>query len=144
MPRRVIACLAALAAAGVPAAAASGRGAVVVQFRLPSGNIGCAYVKDPGRAASLRCDIATGLKPAPPIPASCKYDFGSAVAMGVFGRPRVICVSDTALNLAAPVLAYGETWQRGGFRCVSRSTGLTCTNASRHGFFLSRQRSRLF
>ena len=31
-----------------------------------------------------------------------------------------------------------------GFVCVSRASGLRCRNASRHGFFLSRQRSYAF
>jgi hypothetical protein len=32
----------------------------------------------------------------------------------------------------------------GGFRCTSAAVGLTCKNASAHGFFLSRERWRIF
>jgi hypothetical protein len=56
------------------------------------------------------------------------------------GRARVVCAGDTVLH-QGPVLKYGTTWRRGGFTCTSRSTGLRCTNRSRHGFFVSRARS---
>jgi hypothetical protein len=36
-------------------------------------------------------------------------------------------------------LAYGRTWRHGPFTCVSRRTGLTCTNGRGHGLFLSRE-----
>jgi hypothetical protein len=42
------------------------------------------------------------------------------------------------------VLRYGRTYHGYGIRCTSRKLGLTCTNRSRHGFFLSRQRQRVF
>ena len=44
------------------------------------------------------------------------------------------------------VLRYGQTWTLPAYwRCVSRSTGLTCTNRSGHGWWLGRLRdSRLF
>lgn len=60
------------------------------------------------------------------------------------GRATASCAGDTVYNPRARILAYGETWRRGGFRCTSRTAGLTCTNRSDHGFFLSRQRWRLF
>ena len=41
-------------------------------------------------------------------------------------------------------LAYGRTWRYRGFTCVSRITGLTCTNRAGHGLFLSRASYRLF
>jgi hypothetical protein len=43
-----------------------------------------------------------------------------------------------------PVLAYGEVWQRGGFTCKSEQTGVTCFNADRRGFSLSRARQEVF
>jgi hypothetical protein len=44
------------------------------------------------------------------------------------------------------VLRFGQTWTLpASWRCVSRSTGLTCTNRSGHGFWLGRLGgSRLF
>jgi uncharacterized protein DUF6636 len=44
----------------------------------------------------------------------------------------------------APVLAYGDIWQRAGFTCRSEQTGLTCFNAMQHGFGLSRSKQEVF
>ena len=41
-------------------------------------------------------------------------------------------------------LHYGDKWTGADIRCTMRTTGLTCTNLSHHGFFLSRQRQRYF
>jgi hypothetical protein len=132
--------LGALAFAG---GTASGKSNVFVQFRTPTGNIGCGYDKFSGEPAHLRCDIGTGLRPRPGRPAGCDLDWGFGYAMGKTGRATVVCAGDTVLDRRAPVLRYGQTWRRDGFTCVSRSTGLTCTNLSGRGFFLSRQQSRL-
>ena len=86
----------------------------------------------------------SGLRPLPPKPSSCEGDWGRAVGMAPTGPASRYCISDTVMDPGAPVLAYGRTWSRGGFTSVSRMTGLTCTNRSGHGFFLSRDRSRLF
>ena len=43
-----------------------------------------------------------------------------------------------------PKLAYGRSYSWRGIRCTSAATGLTCRNVSGHGFFLSRQRQRVF
>jgi uncharacterized protein DUF6636 len=60
------------------------------------------------------------------------------------GEAEFGCISDTVLDPAAPELSYGSTWQGGQFTCESSPEGLRCTNASGHGFFLSRERSELF
>ncbi len=115
-----------------------------VQFRTPSGNIGCAYDSGFG-PRSLRCDIASGLKPRPGRPKDCRHlAWGDSYSMGVRGRSILTCHGDTAIDPHAKVLAYGKTWSRGGFTCTSRAAGLTCRNASHHGWFLSRQHSYRF
>jgi hypothetical protein len=44
-----------------------------------------------------------------------------------------------------PVLAYGKSRKFGTkMTCTSRRTGLTCRNTRDHGFFLSRERIRVF
>lgn len=43
-----------------------------------------------------------------------------------------------------PKLAYGRSFSWRGIRCSSAATGLTCRNRSGHGFFLSRERQRIF
>jgi hypothetical protein len=59
------------------------------------------------------------------------------------GRPLWTCHGDTVMHLGH-ALAYGKTWRHGAFTCVSRITGLTCSNRSHYGFFLSRQSYRTF
>jgi hypothetical protein len=122
--------------------AAGTAGAGIVSFRMPSRNIECAEFT--GARATLRCDIRSGLKPLPPKPASCEFDWGAGYIMDRRGRVHVSCVSDTVHSPSARVLRYGTTWRRDGFVCVSRRTGLRCRNASGHGFFLSRAHSYAF
>ena len=116
--------------------------AKLVQFRTPSGNIGC--VGETLRAENfVRCDIAQRSWSPPRKPASCELDWGQGLSLGRRGRSRFVCAGDTALN-RGPVLAYGSRRLIGGISCVSRTTGLTCTNLDGHGFSLSRQRYRRF
>ena len=61
----------------------------------------------------------------------------------VYGRAGSgVLASNAATDF--PTLPYGRTWVWHGIRCVARRTGLTCTNRDRHGFFLSRERQRIF
>jgi hypothetical protein len=123
------------------AGGADARSSAFVSFRTPSKNIYCLYDSS---SAQLRCDIQSGLHPVPPRPRTCHFDWGGSVNMRRSGPAHVGCVSDSVHMPNARVLRYGTTWRRGGFRCTSRTTGLTCRNASGHGWFLSRQRSRFF
>ena len=114
----------------IPSSArASGEG----QFRTPSGNIGCGYYD-----RVLRCDVRDGVKPLPPQPASCNLGWGQGFWLHEHGPAQVVCAGDTALNPTAPVVRYGTTWHGGRISCASSPSGLRCTNADRHGFFLSR------
>jgi hypothetical protein len=108
-------------------------------FRTPSGNIVCAYY-----AGSLRCDIGRGLRPRPRRPRSCDVDYGQGLTVMGRGRASIVCAGDTVLFHDVPTLRYGRTWRSGGITCISRSVGLTCRNADGRGFFLSRERYRLF
>jgi hypothetical protein len=110
-------------------AGATGEG----QFRTPSGNIGCGYYD-----RVLRCDVRDGVKPLPPRPASCNLDWGQGFWLHEHGAAQVVCAGDTALDPTAPVVRYGATWHGGRISCMSSPNGLRCTNADRHGFFLSR------
>ncbi|HEV2737287.1 MAG TPA: DUF6636 domain-containing protein [Candidatus Elarobacter sp.] len=111
----------------------------IVQFRTPSGNIGCVDV-----GTSLRCDIRSGIPHAPPRPKNCDLDWGGGYDMGTTGRASVMCAGDTAIDPHSPAIPYGTTWHRGAFRCASKLEGLRCTNASGHGFFLSKDPSYTF
>ena len=108
-------------------------------FSTPSGNIGCVYF-----TPALRCDIRNGLSPKAARPAGCPSytDWGQGLTLGPKSA-GVVCAGDTALG-ARYALPYGQTWRRGGITCWSRVTGLTCRNASGHGFFLSRESWRRF
>jgi hypothetical protein len=136
-----IAAIAVFAASVVLAAPASSAETAQYFFRTPSKNIYCAWLSGP---QTLRCDILSGVKPLPPKPASCDFDWGAGYEVKRTGRARILCVSDSVVTNSAKVLRYGQTWSRGGFTCISRVTGLRCRNSAGHGFFLSRQRSFRF
>ena len=133
-----IAVFAAVLAIAAPASAAAPSSYF---FRTPSKNIYCAWTSPP---AVLRCDILSGVRPLPPKPRSCDFDWGAGFDLRRTAPARILCVSDSVVTGSARVLRYGQTWRRGGFTCVSRSVGLRCRNASGRGFFLSRQRSFRF
>jgi hypothetical protein len=103
------------------------------QFRTPSGNIGCLYA-----LKQLRCDIRSGL-----VPESTRYRCPSdshwaGINLSYRGAlPN--CASDTVVNPTSPVLSYEAGWERGGYTCVSRSTGLNCMDGSDRGFTLARE-----
>ena len=80
----------------------------------------------------------------PRRPADCELDYGGAFEMNVKGPAARICHGDTVMDKSLPVLAYGEVWQRGGFTCKSEQTGVTCFNANRRGFSLSRVKQEVF
>src|SRR4051794_2484923 len=92
----------------LPAAPAA---AAPVFFHLPSRNIGCVL-----DGASLRCDVNRTSTPAPPRPAGCDLDYGNAFGLRRFGRAHRLCVGDTVVDPRSPVLRYGRTFSRGGFR----------------------------
>jgi hypothetical protein len=136
-----IAAIAVFAASVVAVGPASAEPAAQEFFRTPSKNIYCAWLSGP---KTLRCDILSGVRPLPPKPPSCDFDWGAGFDLRRTGRARILCVSDSVVTNSAKVLRYGQTWSRGGLTCKSRVTGLRCRNVSGHGFFLSRQRSSRF
>lgn len=142
--KRVLLIGAAVVCFVVPAGSAHAKGAGFVTFLTPSGNIGCGYSSGMG-PRSLRCDIASGLKPKPPRPKGCVHlAWGDSYTMNAHGRAVLTCHGDTAIIKGSKVIAYGRTWRRGGFECWSGTTGLRCRNASHHGWFLSREHSYRF
>lgn len=114
-------------------------------FRMPSGNIYCAYEHFSFAPIDLRCEIRTKVRPLPPKPASCgDAAWGEGYSMRQRGPARILCISDTVYDPKAKVLAYGTTRQFGIFRCSSSAAGLRCVNSTGDGFFLSKQHSYTF
>ena len=142
--RTLFVLLLAAGAAALAAVPVSARTSTIVSFRTPSKNIYCAYSAGLGAPPYLRCDIRSHLHPAPRPHKCLEGVYGESVGMTKTSRASVLCISDTVYNPKARVLAYGTSWSRDGFRCTSRSIGLTCTNLRGHGFFLSRQSWRVY
>lgn len=112
-------------------------------FQTPSGNIHCMiYAFDSNW--EIRCDILQTTNPPPVRPANCDLDWGNAFYMTPTSRATRICHGDTVANPYHPKLAYGQTLSYQGFSCVSRTTGLRCTNKNGRGFELSRTRQIIF
>jgi len=103
-----------------------------IAFSSPTRGIGCHFY-----AQHLRCDVAGELVPMPPRPADCDWDYGQGYYLKPRGRASIVCAGDTARggNLIIP---YGKTFARYGITCSSSIDGMRCTNADRHGFFISR------
>ncbi len=114
----------------------------LIDFRSPTGNIGCVLL-----AGNARCDIERRAWSPPRRPSSCPavVDFGQGLQMQATGAPGFVCAGDTAREPSAPILEYGQASRVGPFECVSRATGMTCTRPSDgHGFFISIQSYRIF
>ena len=128
-------------------------------FKTPSGNIQCdfGYRGAADAHAFVRCGIRSGLTPPPPSRGpGCLVP--NRVVVSHTGRASLAGLSSCpgepegdagpfAGGQGGPpvaVLGYGKTWLGGGLSCASAITGLTCRNKSGHGFFLSRERWRLF
>jgi hypothetical protein len=126
-------------------ALAGSASAAVFMFRTPSSNIGCIFSSEPGFGGpELRCDILSGLKPAPTRPKGCTLDWKYGFRIRLTGPALKVCAGDTAVNRRAKAVPYGAKWSRGGFTCLSRRAGLRCHNRSGHGFFLSKKHSYRF
>jgi len=124
-------------------------------FRTPSGNIACAWALDNGPFPPfIRCDIRSGLRPPARRPRGCPADSDYGQGLQLLAVPRagergrgvatVVCAGDTVLGASQRILAYGESVTHGHIACTSARTGLTCRNRAGRGFFLSRERWRLF
>jgi hypothetical protein len=141
--------LSAIAVAMILAASALAAGETKLgAFKTPSGNIVCFHSVASARDGAIGCGIQSGLQPAPKNTCT-KIDYsGKRMSLRTTGPAVVdVCASDPGPFLyvkKAPVLGYGSTWRGGGIVCASRQSGLTCTNRSGHGFFLSRPHSYRF
>jgi hypothetical protein len=114
-----------------------------IGFQSPSRNISCLVFPD-GAQSAIRCDIAA-METKPKRPANCDLEYGQAFMMHARGSDAErICYGDALSDKPLPVVAYGEVWQHRGFTCTVEQVGVTCSNADRHGFSLSRAKQELF
>jgi hypothetical protein len=107
-----------------------------VDFKTPSGNIVCTSGKLPPRGEVVGIDC---------VVFSVVDRRGQASwMMRPTGRAWHRAVAANIETEGLHRLAYGRSWARLGITCTSRAVGLTCRNRSGHGFFLSRERQRIF
>jgi hypothetical protein len=128
-----------LVAAAVSATATAAPQKSYFTFKTPGGVVQCGvFVAGKYSESLLRCDIRTGLKPAVKRPKGCHFDYGSTLELRAKGRAFPGCVSD-AIGRIQQTVGYGKTYKKGPFTCTSTRAGLTCRNAAKHGFFLSKK-----
>jgi hypothetical protein len=117
--------------------------AVALALALPATASAVADFKSPRGAAY--CGISHG---EPPFHLICwTPNDGFTVAMGARSRPGKSYNPNNRgyHDAVGRTLRFGQRWARVGFYCVSRRTGLTCTNRVGHGWWLGRYRGyRLF
>ena len=111
-------------------------------FQSPSKNIACMYFEFDGHKA-LRCDIGDKSWRLPK-PASCEQEWGNSFEVDARGPAGPSCTGDTQIGQPLRVLPYGEVWQHSGITCKSEEAGITCFNADRRGFSLSRAKWEAF
>jgi Family of unknown function (DUF6636) len=99
-------------------------------FQTPSGNIVC---NSDDESMALACAVL-----------SESTEKGQRIwTLGRTSRSRVAYVWGN-IGTDVRVLEYGRTWRGDALTCTSRRTGLMCRNRVGHGFFLSRERQRIF
>jgi hypothetical protein len=114
-------------------------------FRTPSNNIHCLASTVVADGGYLRCDLKIIESQRLATKEPCKLEAGDAFAILANGKMgEVVCHGDTVIQEGSPVLQYGQVWRELGFTCQSSQAGLTCSNAEKHGFFLSRTTQRVF
>ena len=113
-------------------------------FRTPSNNIYCQF-NEIDSDKTLRCDLREMTNRPPRRPRDCDLEWGDAFEIDAKAKSgERICHGDTVMDPKLPALAYGQTWERGGFRCKVEQSGVTCANPSGHGFELSKSAQRVF
>ncbi len=108
-------------------------------FFTKSKNIECIYYPTYVDGPFLECLVLNYTGKIPKQPADCDLDWSPQASLETKGRPQIFsCRGDTPYQPYAPVVAYGSTWKRGPFTCSVATIGVTCRNASKRGFFVSR------
>lgn len=111
----------------------TGRNLSLDRFQSPSRNIGCVIEE----GLSVRCDLGES---AITEKHDCNDigDWGQSIALDRGRKAAMQCASDTVLDPAVAVLAYGSSTRVGSITCTSSQDGIRCTDDLGHGFRLSR------
>ena len=138
----------AIAAVAMSSSAAGSSGARIVPgFRSPSGNIQCYYDPKAFAPHGTKPLLTCGLRQADyamQLQRRCLAGDWHGFGLGAKTRPTIFCAGNPnyAIRPVYTTLAYGRSWTRGPFTCISRITGVTCRNQGAHGVFISRQSYR--
>ncbi len=108
---------------GVPTPFVAMQTATGGEFLSPSGNISCEVDFSPTNEGALCLTLQ------PPRSVNMSVDGTLTQCMGVQ------CLSNAGVG--TPTLAYGTETGVGPFRCVSATTGITCTVTSGKGFMIN-------
>jgi hypothetical protein len=113
---------------------------VTFGFQTPTGNIHCMYEAPSGsNGGAIRCEVASYSGKRPTKPSSCEFDWAPGAYLPSNSKAQVfLCISDTVRDERNPTLEYGSTWKRGTFVCSIAQSGVTCRNAKKSGFFVSK------
>lgn len=135
LPSLVAVVLGSVVAGHSPASAASAE-----LFKSPSGNINCAYFPPPiVKAAMVTCEVSTFSGKAAPRPDDCDLDWVASATVDRSGKVSTwSCQGDTIAGANTKVIAYGSTWSKDVFKCVSSVAGMRCTHKNGHGFSINR------
>ena len=131
-----------LAMALVPGVASAD---MLTSFHTPSGNIHCMGIEG-ADGTFVDCEILqrNDARPIRPRPADCDLEWGDRFTVASTGPAGLGCHGDTVQDPSGAVLPYGQAFRFGPIACSATEQGLTCENASGHGFFLSRAAQQLF
>jgi hypothetical protein len=98
--------------------------------------LGYAAFRTPGEAAY--CGISEGEGPLGLICWTPNDGFTVSMTLKGTVSKRYVNINRGMVQNLAPVLRFGRSWRVAGFVCISRSSGLTCTNQRGHGWHLGR------
>ena len=111
-----------------------------IWFSSDNGNIQCGGYSQ--YSSGIVCEIyqrTDNIQPRTARPEACqKRDWGYRFALDDRGEARAFCVNDKLTTLNSTPLANGATQRRKNWQCTSLSHGITCQNADKHGFTLTR------
>lgn len=107
-------------------------------FAAPSGNLRCVWSR-----TGLGCSLLVYDFDGPSKPSDCDLGWDPSVVWLMAEVEAGTCTSerlDAWYQDGIPKLAYGKSYARGRWACLSAKDGMTCWNTvTHHGFKLSRE-----